>query len=44
MPPREDIIGPAKAANASFIPFASENPLPPKTSNERSTSAAINPL
>lgn len=38
------MIGPDKAASASLIPFVSENALPHKMSDDRSISAATNPL
>lgn len=43
-PPRANITGPDKAASASLVTFKSEKALPHKTSDERSISAAINPL
>lgn len=43
-PPREMIIGSDKADNASLIPFASAIALPHKIRDERSVSAAINPI
>ena len=43
-PPREMIIGSDKAVSASLAPFTSAKALPHKIKDERSVSAAINPL
>lgn len=43
-PPLADIIGAAKAARASLVTLASAKALPHKMRDERSTSAAANPL
>lgn len=43
-PPREVITGSDKATSASFVPFASAKALPHKIRDERSISAATNPV
>ena len=43
-PPREVITGSDKATSASFVPFASAKALPHKIRDERSISAAMNPV
>lgn len=43
-PPRANITGSDKAVNANLVPFISANALPHKISEDRSISAAINPL